>query len=203
MLDIVVKLFVLAQLRAIVTQVERITPQLMRKVYEDELKPVHPMLAALRAGDPEMIIKYSDLTIPDIDKKLLALSAKIDALQSDPELPRYQGNQQAIRLHNLLVSMDCRSDLVEPLIERAFKLHPKLAVRELIPIILEWYGSKKPEPKSIKNKLTVIKVSDWNTLDSDDLRFKFSQCEKGKTIYQHFQDSKLIFNAVSWLKNVS
>lgn len=202
-LDIVVKLFVLAQLRAIVTRTERVTPQLMRKVYDDELKPVHPMLAALRSGDPELIIKYSDLTIPDIDKKILALSAKIDAVQSDPESPRYQGNGQAIRLHNLLVGMDCHSDLVEPLIERAFGLYPKLSVRELMPIILEWYGSKEPEPKKPKNKPVVIKLSDWHTLDSVDLRFKFSQCEKGESVYQQFKLSELIFDAVSWLKNAS
>ncbi|MGZ4979436.1 MAG: hypothetical protein ACXV8O_20045 [Methylobacter sp.] len=61
------KLFVLAQMRAIVTRTERVTPQLMKKVYDDELKPVHPMLAALRSGDPERIAQYSDLTIPDID----------------------------------------------------------------------------------------------------------------------------------------
>jgi len=200
-LDIVVKLFVLAQLRAIVTRIERITPQLMKKVYDDELKPVHPMLAALKSGDSELIARYSDLTIPDIDKNILALSAKIDAAQSNPELPRYGGNEQAMRLHNLLVGMDCHSDLVAPLIERAFTVYPKLAVRELLPIILEWYSSKEQEPKTLKTRKPSIKPSAWHTLDSDDLRFKFSQCEKGESVYQQFQRSELIFDAVSWLKN--
>ena len=68
-LDIVVKLFVLAQLRAIATRIERITPQLLRQVYEDELKPVHAMLAALRSKDPELIARYSDLSIPDIEQR--------------------------------------------------------------------------------------------------------------------------------------
>lgn len=202
-LDIVVKLFVLAQLRAIVTRTERVTSQLMQKVYYDELKPVHPMLNALKSGDPELIAMYSDLTIPDIDKKILALSAKIDAAQSDRELPRYGGNEQAMRLHNLLVGMDCRSDLVAPLIERAFSLYPKLAVRELMPIILEWYSSQEQEPKKPITRKAGIKPSAWHTLDSSDLRFKFSQCEKGESVYQQFQRSELIFDAVSWLKNAS
>ena len=200
-LDIVVKLFVLAQLRAIVTRTERVTPQLMKRVYEDELRPVHPMLAALRSGDPELIIKYSDLTIPDIDKKILALSAKIDLAQSAPESPRYRGNEQAMRLHNLLVGVECDSELVEPLVQRAFNLYPKLSVRELMPIILAWYDSKGPEPKKTKTKLSVIKPKDWHTLDSDDLRFKFSQCEKGESGYQQFKRSGLIFDTVAWLQN--
>jgi len=50
-LDIVIKLFVLAQIRAIFTKTERITVKLLKQVYDDELKPVHPMLAALRSGD--------------------------------------------------------------------------------------------------------------------------------------------------------
>jgi hypothetical protein len=202
-LDIVVKLFVLAQMRAIVTRTERVTPQLMKKVYDDELKPVHPMLAALRSGDPERIAQYSDLTIPDIDKSILALSAKLVSSQSGHESRRYAGNEQASRLHNLLVGMDCRSDLIEPLIEKAFNLYPELSVRELMPIILEWYGSKEQEPKKPKNKPTIIKPSEWHTLDSYDLRFKFAQCDKGQSVYQQFKDSGLIFDAVFWLKNAS
>jgi hypothetical protein len=202
-LDIVVKLFVLAQLRAIVTRTERVTLQLMKKVYDDELKPVHPMLAALRSGDPERIVKYSDLTIPDIDKKILDLSAKIDLAQAAPELLRYSGNEQAMRLHNLLLAMDCESDLLEPLIERAFSLYPKLSVRDLTPIVLKWYGSGEKEPTKPKNKSKVTKLSEWHTLDTDDLRFKFSQCEKGQSVYQELKRSEVIFDAVSWLKNAS
>ena len=44
------------------------------------------MLAALRSGDPELIAKYSDLIIPDMDKKLLALSAKIHEAQFNMHL---------------------------------------------------------------------------------------------------------------------
>ncbi|MDP1664236.1 MAG: AAA family ATPase [Methylobacter sp.] len=202
-LDIVVKLFVLAQLRAIVTRTERVTPKLMKKVYDDELKPVHPMLAALRSGDPEMIVKYSDLSIPDIDKKILELSAKIDSVQAGAELQRYSSNEQAMRLYNLLVAMDCDSDLIEPLIERAFSLYPKISVRELMPIVLEWYGLEEKEPKKPQNKPTVIKPPEWHTLDSGDLRFKFSQCGKGQSVYHELKRSEVIFDVVFWLRNAS
>jgi hypothetical protein len=43
------------------------------------------MLAALRSRDPELIARYSDLSIPDIDKKILALSAKIDEAKASQD----------------------------------------------------------------------------------------------------------------------
>jgi hypothetical protein len=57
-IDIVIKLFVLAQIRAIFTGIERITIAVLTQVYDDELRPVHPMLEALRTGDPERINEY-------------------------------------------------------------------------------------------------------------------------------------------------
>jgi hypothetical protein len=203
-LDIVVKLFVLAQLRAIATRIERITPQLLKQVYDDELRPVHPMLAALRSGDPELIAKYSDLIVPDIDKRILELSAKIEAVQSvsNSGMGKYGNNEQANRLHNLLVGMDCSSDLIGPLIERAFSSYPNLSVRELMPIVLEWYSTAKQAPSVLKNKIAKIKAKDWHTLDSEDLRFKFSQCGKTQPVYHEFIRSELVFDVMSWLKKV-
>ncbi len=80
-MDIVVKLFVLSQLRALALNKERITVGLLRQVYEDELKPVHPMLAALRSGIPERIAQYSDLMVPDMDRRLIQLQQDISLMK--------------------------------------------------------------------------------------------------------------------------
>lgn len=204
-LDIVVKLFVLSQLRAIATKVERITPKLLQRVYEDELQPVHPMLTALRSGDPEKIANYSDLIVPDIDKKILELRTKIEEERRsrELELERFGGNGQAERLYNLLVGMDCDSSLVVPMVRKAFELHPNLTVRELIPVVLEWYQqpteitehTHEAPPKTVNRK-------NWHTLESDDLRFKYSQAE-GESMYEQLKKDSLVFNVDSWLSNVS
>jgi hypothetical protein len=47
-LDIVLKLFVLAQLRAIANKKERITVGIFKSVYKQELKPVHPIQASIK-----------------------------------------------------------------------------------------------------------------------------------------------------------
>lgn len=200
-LDIVVKLFVLAQLRAIATGVERLTVNLLKQVYHDELKPVHPMLAALRSGDVELIAKYSDLQLIDIDKKVLDLRQKIDELKAeqDKEQP-FQNNGQAMRLYNLLLAMDCDSKILPPLIEQAFKDYPKLTVRELMPIVLDWY--EKPDKSIASRKQKKIQQKNWHTLDTDDMRFKLSQAEKGK-LYKALNYGDELFDLPSWIKQAS
>ncbi len=199
-LDIVVKLFVLAQLRAIATGVERLTVNLLKQVYHDELKPVHPMLAALRSGDVELIAKYSDLQLIDIDKKVLDLRQKIDELKAeqDKEQP-FQNNGQAMRLYNLLLAMDCDSKILPPLIEQAFKDYPKLTVRELMPIVLDWY--EKPDKSIASRKQKKIQQKNWHTLDTDDMRFKFSQAKKGE-LYKTLNYGDELFDLPNWIKKV-
>jgi hypothetical protein len=199
-LDIVVKLFVLAQLRAIAIGIERITVNLLKQVYQDELKPVHPMLAALRSGDVELIAKYSDLQLIDIDKKVLNLRQKIDELKAEQvkEQP-FQNNEQAMRLYNLLLAMDCDSQVLPPLIEQAFKDYPNLTMRELMPIVLDWY--EKPDRPKANKKQSKIQQKSWHTLDSDDMRFKFSQAKKGE-LYKTLNYGDELFDLPSWIKQV-
>jgi len=198
-LDIVVKLFVLAQLRAIVTGVERITINILNKVYEDELKPVHPMLAALRSGDPERIAEFSDLMIPDIDNKLLKLTAAIKpptgkSCPSDP----YQGNEQALRLHGLLLSMDFESEAIVPLVRRVVEEHPELTQKDLVLMALKWYESdERPQPKK-RPKTKSVPQKDWHTLESDDLRFMYSQADKN-SLHTHLNKNSVIFRLEDWL----
>ena len=199
-LDIVVKLFVLAQLRAIATGVERITIPLLKQVYQDELKPVHPMLAALRSGDPELISKYSDLQLTDTDKKILELRQRIDELKvNDDKKLKFNGNEQAMRLYNLLIAMDCNAELLPPLIEQAFKDYPDLTIRELMPVVLDLY--EKPKKTKVATKQNKIDKKNWHTLESDDLRFKYSQANKSE-LYSKLKYGNELFDIPSWIKRV-
>jgi hypothetical protein len=203
-MDVVIKLFVLSQIRAVVTGIERITPALMQKVYQDELKPIHPMIDALRSGDATRIAMYSDLTIPDIDKRILELSQVIRAKPESIEAQAmYRGNEQAIRLHNMLVDMGYMSDLLQPLITRAFEDHPNMMLKDLMPIILSWYGNaenSKPDKPS-KNKIKTIKQDDWHKLDAGDLRFIFSQSSNDEDLQQGLNRERLLFNTETWINS--
>lgn len=199
-LDIVVKLFVLAQLRAIATGLERITVKLFRTVYEQELRPVHPMLDALRKGDPDLIVQYSDLHLPSIDKRLLQLRKLIEERQTEKEHePAFNGDAKALRLFNLLQAMGCDSKLLQPLVQNAIASYPDMSLPELSRIILDWYATP-PEPEKLA-KATLIKPAQWHTLSSDDLRFKYSQADKGH-VYDELQYGKELFDVSAWLKRV-
>ncbi len=201
-LDIVVKLFVLAQCRAIMTGLERITPQLLRQVYEDELKFVHPMIEALKSKDPNRIALYSDLTIPYVDKTLLLLQKKIEEEQEKFE--QYSGNTQAQRLHNLLIATGYSESKVIPTIKKAFTDFPHLNMQELMPIVSNWLteveADKEIKLEPINHKR--LKQSEWMTLPSDDLRFKFSQKKKSEEFYDLIQSSALVFDTQTWVQSM-
>ena len=198
-LDIVVKLFVLAQLRAIATGLERITEKLLRTVYEQELKPVHPMLKALREGNVEKIVQYSDMKMPHLDKRLLELRREIEEkevkVKSDID---FSGNEKAMRLYTLLEAMGCESSLLKPLVQNVFKQSPELSMPELTKIVLEWYSNP---PTSKINPVTKVKKTEWHTLDTEDLRFKYSQAEKGD-LYKELTVGKEVYDVQAWLKSV-
>jgi ABC-type oligopeptide transport system ATPase subunit len=65
-IDIACKAFALAQLRAISTGQERLTPSLIRKVAAEQFKLLKPMLDALKEGKISKLAAYEDIVIPDI-----------------------------------------------------------------------------------------------------------------------------------------
>ncbi|WP_019674146.1 AAA family ATPase [Psychrobacter lutiphocae] len=215
-LDIVVKLFVLAQLRAIDSGLERITVKLLQNTYDEDLKPIHPMIEALQSGRSDRIAQFSDLVVPDIDKKLLQLQSKLDQKRDEfDEVSEYQGHELSIRLHRMLVDLGQDSTLLVPTVKKAVTELPEATMVDLIPIILDWLKEAKldldnNEPKSAskakvsKIKPKSIKQKDWHTLDSDDLRFQFSQKDESETFYEHLKtNTSLIFAVDDWLPKAS
>lgn len=76
--DIAVKLFALAQGRAIETGAEMITPAAIKQVAKDDLKLVQPMLKALKDGRTSELEKYADIMPMDIEEYLVMRESKID-----------------------------------------------------------------------------------------------------------------------------
>lgn len=76
--DIAVKLFALAQGRAIETGAEKITPAAIKQVAKDDLKLVQPMLKALKDGRTSELEKYADIMPMDIEEYLVMRESKID-----------------------------------------------------------------------------------------------------------------------------
>lgn len=136
-IDIVVKLFVLAQLRAIATNKERITSKLLQQIYNEELKPVHPMLDALRSGNIEKISRYSDLVIPDMDRKIFDLQQKIKSIpvdKSSEDFFRQLVTEDERRIYTMFKDEYKPQHLIE-CIKTAYQEQPTASRQQIIPII--------------------------------------------------------------------
>ena len=66
-IDIAVKLYAMAQIRAIYSGIEEINPELIRQVARENLKLVQPMLEALKSGDMRRISQYEDIYTVDFE----------------------------------------------------------------------------------------------------------------------------------------
>ncbi|UQQ36191.1 AAA family ATPase [Paenibacillus polymyxa] len=64
--DVVVKLFMMLQVRAISTGKETITGAMIRKVANEQLKLIRPMVEALRKGRTSQLLEYQDIVMPDV-----------------------------------------------------------------------------------------------------------------------------------------
>ncbi|WAU73631.1 hypothetical protein [Acinetobacter sp. TR11] len=160
------------------------------------------MIEALKSGDPNRIALYSDLTIPYVDKTLLLLQKKIEEEQDNVE--QYNGNVHAQRLHNLLIATGYPESKVIAVIKKAFADFPHLNMQELMPIVSNWLTEVEAdkEIKSEKMNLKKIKQSEWMSLPSDDLRFKFSQKQKSQNFHDVLQSSDLIFDTQIWVQSM-
>lgn len=159
-LDIVVKLFMLAQLRAVdIGDVrgtpERVTPQLLRKVAHEDFRIVRPMLDALRTNDIKALLRYDDL----LPLQMHVEQVMASALQSQPteaawrpvpvEEPPISGVVQDIAdsIGIALRSLGVADDIAQVLINEARAQHPSAD-----PLLLMASISEKLSARPIKSK---------------------------------------------------
>ncbi|WP_025680627.1 ATP-binding protein [Paenibacillus massiliensis] len=101
--DIAVKIFIFAQIRAITSGTEAITPQIIRNVAKDNLKLAEPMLTALRSGNTMQIAKFGDISTVPIDGFVIAEQSKLDISNM---LKTFQQSQKEQQVHNERTKQD-------------------------------------------------------------------------------------------------
>lgn len=131
-IDIAVKLFALAQGRAIETGTEKITPALIKKVAKDDLKLVQPMLKALRNGHLSELEKYEDIMPMDIADYLQHHQSMIDLKATIQKKKEQQAAKQKVlenskleKVMLALINVGIESDLAEKVASKVIKKIPK------------------------------------------------------------------------------
>lgn len=195
-IDITVKLFVIAQLRAIVSGNEVLSIALFNTVYEEEMHGVHQMLDALRSGNETEIAKYSDLTMPKVDIDSIVDNMAHDMPEHE-EQPSSANGELEVMLKMLKIDIDQHVGEIA----RIKSEQPDVENSEIVQLLIAEIHSNKKMAKSIaenKNKKNdnVIKPNLWHKLDHDDLRYLMSQSDTTSAMHRNMKDAGLIAKLV-------
>ena len=95
--DIAIKLFVMAQVRAIATNKEEITPKLIRYISKENLKLVRPMLDALKKGNIAKISHYEDIAPIDFDE---FMNQQLSSINLDNKIKEIQQSNKKVKMDN-------------------------------------------------------------------------------------------------------
>lgn len=90
--DIAVKLYMLAQWRAISTGIEEVNSRIIKSVAKDSLKLIRPALDALRSGNKKEIARFEDIRFPieEIETQLQKASSQVEVHGAIEELTNFK-----------------------------------------------------------------------------------------------------------------
>lgn len=170
-IDILIKLFVLCQWRAILTKAEVISAALILQVYKDEFTAIHPMIAALKSGDPDKIAMYGDLKMPDIEEKMIQAFDNEIRIDSKPTKPPIHSDEPEKIRKLLAIAQDLglEHDVALPLVEAEVAKNPSMNIMHIIHRITAQLTAQTSVAKKAKISKKP-KVGDWQSLPEDDMR---------------------------------
>ena len=138
--DIAVKLFCLAQSRAILLaespEDEALSPELFDQVFEDEFSIVKPMLDALRSGNKKKIEDCNDLIFPKFENEMINAVNRLVAMPLEKPKTIELGDPNESSIANAaietIVSMGIEEDIAQPLVTDALSKKPDLNLIQII-----------------------------------------------------------------------
>lgn len=143
-IDLAVKLYGIAQIKAIYSGTERVTPEVIRESASESLQLVRPMLDALRSGDIKRIIQYDDIRPISIEEYLTTHANRILSAEEVVQISSLE-EQAVLKLLELDVPSKTARECVkkaltgqkssQPLsrvVQKAFKLALNLVTQDSI-----------------------------------------------------------------------
>jgi len=199
--DIVVKLFCLAQSRAVLLaelpEDEELSPKLLDQVFEDEFSIVKPMLEALRSGNQRKIEECNDLIFPKFQSNMINA---VDRLVSQPlkksksvELGEHSETNIANAAIQTIVSMGIAEDIARPLVSSVLVEKPDLPLIQIIQMAttaLTQSGEEKPSEEKTPKRVYTSRNS-WGQLPERHLRKMYA--DKTGSMYEVLKERGLIY----------
>ncbi len=179
--DIVIKLFMLTQLRAIALNLRRGRPEqldvgLLKQVAQESFQIIRPMIDALKRGDREAIAKYNDIRpLQDhIQQKFSdALTrwspAPLSRVATDAPAPSSVSDSKTEegQIYGALAALGVARDIAKILLAEAKAANPGLAIWDLVASIADKLRLHQTEVKPVKRRQSLKKKP---TVEPDDIR---------------------------------
>jgi len=179
--DIAVKLFCLAQSRAILLaespKDEELSPELFDQVFEDEFSIVKPMLDALRSGNKKKIEDCNDLIFPKFENEMINAVNRLVAMPLEKPKTIELGDPNESSIANAaiatIVSMGIEEDIAQPLVTDALSKKPDLNLIQIIQMattaLTQSRAINGPELQT-PSKVVYTSRESWGKLPERDLR---------------------------------
>lgn len=155
-LDLAIKLYIQVQLRAIKSKKEELTSELFRKVYQEDFKPIHSIVDALRSNNPEIIADYPDLPQSPIAKKIASLHKSIVNTQESIVIPMMEPIAQ--ELLDCLIQIGYEKDVAAVAVKSVFSENPAMDKKSLLPLVIKLLSSGEPSKPMPKQKKSSAKT---------------------------------------------
>jgi len=110
-IDITVKLYALAQTKAISSGIETITPELIKQVADESLRLVKPMLNALRTGNVMEIVKYPDIYTGNIDLSYELPNRNRFVIPTTSKASTVENNEKPVKVRTKKVPPSAENDI--------------------------------------------------------------------------------------------
>ncbi len=190
--DITVKLFALAQHRAIsLGGDERLEKGLFDQVMADSFEMVKPMLQALRSNDASLIAKYGDLCAPSILEQLLA-AQKSGRKQKRQPVKRVATSIASEQIDNLASILNVGNDMVELVLEELLRATPELEKNNLL-LIKKLFEAISSGSAAAPAKLTTARTKSHKSYVEGDLRMLHKKAVDGDIdVYHLLQEASYI-----------
>ncbi|WP_406243983.1 ATP-binding protein [Tissierella carlieri] len=110
-IDITVKLYVLAQTKAISSGKETITPELIKQVADESLRLVKPMLNALRTGNVREMAKYPDIYTGNIDLNYEESPKDKFVIPTTPKPSEVESDEKPVKIKTKKIPPSAENDI--------------------------------------------------------------------------------------------
>lgn len=202
--DIVVKLFCLAQARAILLEEEVLSAKLLDQVFDDEFSIVKPMLEALQSGNKQKIAECNDLIFPKFQSSMIN---SFDNIVSRPLKRRKSADMGetvdtdvANSAIQTIVSMGVAEDIAQPLVMDAVQKQPNLQLIQIVQLATTVLAQPIEEKMSRKNSINSPRHTDrksWSQLPDNHLRKMHA--DKSGSMYEVLKEKNNIYPVASLL----